>query len=391
MFSMAADIPTLMMMVTVASMVMACTLVAVAWGERSDGINLWAGALCCHALAYVLFMLRGRIPDPVSILVGNALASGSLSFLLAAVHRFQGRALPWRAMLLPPVVLLALLLPLMEDFDSRVTLNALVMACQSAWLFWVLFDRRGTAPGRGVWMVMVAMAIEVPTLLVRMATAANRAMGAQNLLQADGVQVATFIVAFAVLLIASLGFIFMHKERADETNRRLAAQDELTGVANRRSIIAALNRDVARAIRSRQSLAVMMVDVDFFKRVNDTHGHLAGDQVLRSVVDVIRHRIRAQDLVGRYGGEEFLVVLCDTTAQGAQQLAEQLRQAVQASRCAWNGQSVAVTVSVGVWGGNLAPGDRGDPLIDAADSALYRAKQNGRNRVEVAPAPGRTV
>ena len=143
----------------------------------------------------------------------------------------------------------------------------------------------------------------------------------------------------------------MTKERADEANRRLAAPDELTGVANRRSIIAALDRDVGRAIRTHESMAVMMVDIDHFKRVNDTYGHLAGDQVLRCVVDVIQHRIRAQDIVGRYGGEEFLVVLADTSAQGARQLAEQLRAAVQATHCAYSGESIAVTVSVGVSAG----------------------------------------
>ena len=383
---MAADIPTLLMMVAVASMVMAGTLVVVAWGERSDGLKLWAGGLCCHALAYVMFLLRGHIPDPVSILLGNALASATFSFLLAAVHRFQGRTLPWRIMLAPPLALAGLLSLFLQDFGLRVTLTSLIVALQAVWLLWVLFNRRRDTPGRGALMVMAAMGLEVGVLLVRAASGASKTLGAQNLLQADGVQVVTFVTAFAVLLIASLGFIFMSKERADEANCRLAALDELTGVANRRSIIAALDRDVSRAIRTREPLAVMMVDIDFFKRVNDTHGHLAGDHVLRSVVDVIRRRIRAQDIVGRYGGEEFLVVLCDTTAQGAHQLADQLRGAVQASSCAWGTQRLEVTVSVGVFGGRLEPGDSWDQLIHAADSALYRAKQNGRNRVEVASA-----
>ena len=142
---------------------------------------------------------------------------------------------------------------------------------------------------------------------------------------------------------------------------------------------------------TREPMAVMMVDIDHFKHVNDAHGHLAGDQVLRHVVEVIRRRIRAQDIVGRYGGEEFLVLLCDTTAQGAQQLAEHLREAVQDSSCAWDGQPLSVTVSVGVFGGRLEPGESWDQLIHAADNALYRAKQGGRNRVEVATSLGRLV
>jgi len=238
-------------------------------------------------------------------------------------------------------------------------------------------------------MVMAGLGLGVVVLLARAAWGAAGMPTGQGLLQPGGIAGLSFMLLFVVLLVASFGFVFMSKERADEVNRRLAALDELTGVANRRSIIAALDRDVSRAIRTREPLAVMMVDIDLFKRVNDEHGHLAGDQVLRSVVDVVRHRIRSQDIVGRYGGEEFLVVLCDTPAQGAQQLAEQLREAVQASHFPWNGKELAVTVSVGVFGGRLEPGDSWDQLIHTADSALYRAKQTGRNRVVVATSLSR--
>jgi diguanylate cyclase (GGDEF)-like protein len=254
-----------------------------------------------------------------------------------------------------------------------------------------LFERRRAAGSRGALMVMAGLGLGVVVLLARAAWGASGMHAAPGLLRPGTIAGLSFMLLFVVLLVASFGFVFMSKDRADEVNRRLAALDELTGVANRRSIIAALDRDVGRAIRTREPLAVMMVDIDFFKHVNDTHGHLAGDRVLRNVADVIRSRIRAQDIVGRYGGEEFLVVLCDTTAQGAQQLAEQLREAVQASSCAWEGQPLNVTVSVGVFGGRLEPGDSWDLLIHAADNALYQAKQGGRNRVEVAPALGRVA
>ena len=126
------------------------------------------------------------------------------------------------------------------------------------------------------------------------------------------------------------------------------------------------------------------------KIITDVH-EASQAQPVADVVDVIQHRIRAQDIVGRYGGEEFLVVLTDTSAQGAQQLAEQLRAAVQATHCAYGGESIAVTVSVGVFGGRLEPGDSWDQLIHAADMALYRAKQGGRNRVELAQAIGQVT
>lgn len=389
--AMVVDIPTLLLMISVASMVMAVALMAVAWGGRRDGLEWWATALCVNALAYVLLALRGPLPDGLSMVLGNVSASATLSFLLAAVLRFQGRALHWRALLAPPLALAVLLAPLLADFAARIVLAHSVMALQMAWVLWALYAHRHTTRGRGVVMTMIGVAGATVALLVRAVSGLLTTPEVQGLLQPGIVQAATFMVFFAVLLIASLGFIFMSKERADETNLRLAAQDELTGVANRRSIIAALDRDVGRAIRTREPMAVMMVDIDHFKHVNDAHGHLAGDQVLRHVVEVIRRRIRAQDIVGRYGGEEFLVLLCDTTAQGAQQLAEHLREAVQDSSCAWDGQPLSVTVSVGVFGGRLEPGESWDQLIHAADNALYRAKQGGRNRVEVATSLGRLV
>lgn len=388
---MVVDIPTLLLLISVASMVMAAALVAVLWGGRRDGLEWWATALCINALAYVLLALRGPIPDDLSMVLGNASASAALSFLLAAVLRFQGRPLHWHALLAPPVALAILLVPFRADFPARIVLTNSVMALQTAWVLWTLYARRHTTRGRGVVMTMVGMACATVALLVRAVSGLLPTPEGQELLQPGIVQAATFMVLFAVLLIASLGFVFMSKERTDEINLHLAAQDELTGVANRRSIIAALDRDVGRAIRTRESMAVMMVDIDHFKHVNDAHGHLAGDHVLRHVVEVVRHRIRAQDIVGRYGGEEFLVLLCDTTAQGAQQLATQLREAVQSSSCAWNGQPLSVTVSVGVFGGRLEPGEIWDQLIHAADNALYRAKQGGRNRVEVATSLGRVV
>lgn len=388
---MAANTPTLLLMIVLASVLMALAMVTVAWGERHEGLQFWAAGLGINAVAYVFFGLRGAISEPVSIVLGNGLTSLALSYLLAAVLRFQRRALHWPLLLLPPLLLSVALLGLLNSFQPRVVAASLVLAGQSAAILQALYARRGSTVGRGVLLVMAGMALATLVMLLRTASGITGTLSPQAFLQDNILQGLTFVSTFAVSLVTSLGFVFMTKERADEANRRLAALDELTGVANRRSIVAALDRDVGRAIRTRDSMAVMMVDIDHFKSVNDIYGHLAGDQVLRCVVDVIQHRIRAQDIVGRYGGEEFLVVLTDTSAQGAQQLAEQLRAAVQATHCAYSGESIAVTVSVGVFGGRLEPGDSWDQLIHAADMALYRAKQGGRNRVETVEALGRVT
>ncbi|NMM78256.1 GGDEF domain-containing protein [Acidovorax sp. SRB_14] len=386
---MTADVPTLLLMVIVSSVVMAAALLVLGWGRRQDGLQLWAAALLVSAVGYALYLLRGRIPDAWSVVLANALLSATLSGLLAAVHRFQDRPQRGAVLVVPPVAT-ALLMALFQDsFALRVAVSAALMAAQVLWVLHAL-QAPGTA-GRGARLLRAGLALEAAVLLLRSAWAAAFAGEGATLLQSHAVHTLTFMTAFIALLVTSMGFVFMGKDRADGINRRLAAQDELTGVANRRAIIAALDRDVARAQRTREPMALMMLDVDHFKQVNDRHGHLAGDAVLRTVAGVLRQRVRAQDIIGRYGGEEFLVVLPDTTQEGAHDLALQLCEAVQAAPCQWDGVPIPVTVSIGVVGGRLAASDHWDLLVHAADSALYRAKQGGRNRVGLAPGVERVV
>ena len=160
--------------------------------------------------------------------------------------------------------------------------------------------------------------------------------------------------------------------------------DALTGVVNRKAFDERLDAELAFGLRHESPLSLVLLDVDHFKKVNDTHGHPAGDAVLRGVAAVARSQARETDLVARYGGEELAVVLPETDAAGARAIAERLRAAVEGTAHATEQGSLRVTVSVGVatWpGGGQTP----DELLTTADRALYRAKQTGRNRVESGP------
>lgn len=152
--------------------------------------------------------------------------------------------------------------------------------------------------------------------------------------------------------------------------------DPLTGVPNRRE----LDRHLERVMVKMNPLSVIMVDIDHFKRVNDTYGHEAGDRVLRSFSLTVKGSIRPSDLLGRYGGEEFLVI-CSADLDEAAEIAERVREAVISSpvRVSEN-QSISITASFGV--AQYLPGDSTPAVVNRADKALYFAKQNGRNRVE---------
>ena len=170
-----------------------------------------------------------------------------------------------------------------------------------------------------------------------------------------------------------------HRE-AQERLRQMATTDGLTGLANRRRFLEALEHEVQRHRRYGTPLALVSIDVDRFKRVNDTWGHAVGDEVLRALAAICRAEVRDVDIVGRIGGEEFAVLLPDTAPEEATAVAERLRYAVEAAPLLTTGGPLTVTLSLGV--AASPPCDGADGLLREADRALYRAKAGGRNRVE---------
>lgn len=173
---------------------------------------------------------------------------------------------------------------------------------------------------------------------------------------------------------------------AREELRYRATHDALTGIYNRGEIIEALNREQARQARDGGSFGIIIADLDHFKRVNDTYGHAAGDAVLRETTLRMKRCVRSYDFVGRYGGEEFLLVVPSSDATGTLALAERIRQSMQSTPVTTDAGDIKVTISLGVAAStHPCPFDTQELLL-RADQALYRAKENGRNRVELTAA-----
>ncbi len=166
-----------------------------------------------------------------------------------------------------------------------------------------------------------------------------------------------------------------------EKYREQSIIDELTKVLNRRGIMDVLSREMARSRRFNTPLSVIILDIDDFKKVNDTYGHLVGDKVLQAVASIVKENLRATDVVGRYGGEEFLVVLPDTDAEGARVVAEKLRKAIEKKVYKYKDKTFKVTVSLGV--AQMREGDTPESLINRADRALYLSKSAGKNRTTI--------
>ena len=162
---------------------------------------------------------------------------------------------------------------------------------------------------------------------------------------------------------------------------RMMITDGLTGIANRRKLDEALENEFLRAKRYGRPLSIAILDADHFKKVNDTHGHIVGDFVLKKLATLFQQNIRREELLGRYGGEEFVVVMPEVDSSGAFQLAEKLRKTVESTVFKSGEAELPITISVGV--ATLGAEESVKAFIDTADQALYKSKEDGRNRVTI--------
>ena len=168
--------------------------------------------------------------------------------------------------------------------------------------------------------------------------------------------------------------------RYHEEIYQLAIHDPLTNLHNRRHFCETADKEIARAVRHGRMLALCIIDVDLFKPINDIHGHITGDEVLREIGAIVRRHARGDDVAARIGGEEFALLLPECSSEDAVQIAERLRSAVAATDFMLQGQPHRITISIGIAGLSPDRASRG-PLMAAADAALYQAKREGRNRV----------
>jgi len=195
----------------------------------------------------------------------------------------------------------------------------------------------------------------------------------------------SIVIALSSVLLVVFGYLAYKQVKATRRMQSLALTDELTTLPNRRHILTYANDQISLARDNKSMLCALVFDVDYFKRINDSHGHLIGDQVLQRIALACNNALREGDKLGRTGGEEFLVVLPGAKAPAAMEVAERLRQAVDQIDCSDLHPTLHVTISIGVceWAPNLTDINQ---LSHRADNALYRAKESGRNRIELAVA-----
>jgi diguanylate cyclase (GGDEF)-like protein len=220
-------------------------------------------------------------------------------------------------------------------------------------------------------------------------TQANPALLLSNRL--NGVTACVLGLALSVLLWRKFTTITLQQQQLENANtdlqekqrelERLTRLDGLTGLFNRNTFVELTKNELDRAQRQGTATAILLMDLDHFKRVNDTWGHPAGDAVLKHAAMIASTTVRSTDLVGRLGGEEFIVLLPGTSVEAARKLAEKIRLRLEGQAATWNDTRIAITVSIGIAGTTASEKQSFEVLYHDADKALYVAKQRGRNRI----------
>lgn len=355
------------------------------------GLREWSMGCALIFFAALFNGMRGMVPDFVAIVLGSLAIEAGIAMVYIGLLRFNGRAIPAR--LLAAVILLNLLaLVYFTHVEFSFRARVVVVPGTSALLLGLcLATVLKGRPGHRLHFSDVFTALffffEVLISLARVALAIwvepppadlLTATLSQQIYHADlaGYPLGTVLMA--------VGLILMANDRLKEALQYLAAHDTLTGAFSRRAFVDLAEREQARGQRSGQPMALLMVDLDLFKAINDSHGHQVGDQVLQRFADIAQACLRRQDIFGRYGGEEFMVLLPDTARDMALAVAERICATVASTPVAVAGkeQSIRISVSIGVAVGDYKTNL--DRLIGLADEAMYRAKAAGRNRVEYA-------
>jgi diguanylate cyclase (GGDEF)-like protein len=383
---MSLDLRTMMLMISVLTLLLSGLLALAGLHAGSiRGVRLWALASLCYSLAsFIAFADLTPASSGWPILLGVMLVMASSGLQFSGIQAFKEERIDWRIPLLVVGVAFAqsvwftLFHP---DVDARAIGNSLVFALINAICARALLIRIEQPLRTAYWFTGASFAVLAAASLFRAATIFQAPLGTFVGFSSQlPFLPMRFLASSLILMCVTFGFILMLNYRLITDMQKIALRDGLTGALNRRSLEEEAIRLSARCTRTGDMLAIMMIDVDHFKSINDRCGHQVGDKVLQRLAAIAQASIRSDDYFARYGGEEFCILLPSTTEEEARVLADRLCQAYAALTMEFGGEVLNSTISIGVADSNHV-GLEFYALVTAADQALYRAKQEGRNRV----------
>jgi len=361
-------------------------------GNVRPSLRWWFAALLLHPLGLVLAFQHEALPLWLSVPVANTAVALALACMAISLRAFYG--MPERRLALLGIAALAGLTGfwftfIVPSLQWQIILRELLRAVLLATTARAVFRREGPS-ARVPRLTGTLFALATLAMLVRASHELLWPIQLAEVMKPAPVNLLCLGVLVVLPLLATVGFLLMCTERGQEELERTARLDFLTGIFNRRAIDDLASRAISAARRHGTPLAIMILDLDHFKRINDAHGHEVGDRALLEAVLRMREAMRAEDLVGRLGGEEFVVVMPDMELASAYAAAERLRRNFSDRPMFISSGSerieIMVTVSIGV--AALEPGDQlFSHVLRRADQAMYAAKAGGRNLVVLDGGP----
>jgi len=380
------DIQTLFVVNIFVSSTLACCVALVGWGTDRSLLR-WAFAFALHAITYALFALRGVLPDFFTIVIANSLITVMFALFTEGLLHFQQRA-PNRLVIWAPVALLFLgFLVLSDQFVARVVFSSVLFSLQSMLIIVTVFEGMAKSVGRGRWIIVVAALASIVLFLQRGLLTLLGNGPLVDLLSSNVVQTVTFLGSAMALMMFAIGLLVMYKERAEHRSHTMALHDPLTQLGNRRLMHERLKMAFQNSALHRKFGGKLLLDLNRFKALNDSHGHAMGDQLLVETARRLQHCVNEDDTVVRLGGDEFVVLiegldaLKDKALDKAGVVARRIRDALAEPydlRLQDNNDVTlryvgSCSIGVALFVGQAIDGEE---LFKRADAAMYRAKQN---------------
>jgi diguanylate cyclase (GGDEF)-like protein len=352
---------------------------------RIRGVRQWAVANLCIGIGFSLAYFFGRTTPghDWAVVFGVTLIATGTCLQLMGIQAFKEQpARWWLAILFIGVIFCQSIWfnVVNPDFHLRAIVNSLFFFFIYVVCARVLLVKTEASLRVSYWFTGISFAILAVLMVARAVIIIRSPDEAIGLHVNTAINTLPFLIGCLLQFSVVFGLLLMLNHRLIADVYKMASHDVLTGTLNRRRIEEESVRLKARCVRTRESLAIMMIDIDSFKSINDRFGHPAGDKVLCALAEIAQKSIRPDDYFARYGGEEFCMLLTATTESEAFELAERLRLAFAEFTLMLGKERINVTVSIGV-ADSKDIGLEFSDLVTAADQALYRAKQNGRNQV----------
>lgn len=348
--------------------------------SKTPSIELFIAAKWVQLSGWVFLILRNTVPDFFSIYIGNILTlAGGIIEMIAILYLLEiyNKKIKMSYIL----IMISFLISITFLYAAGVRDNYRIANISFFVTFMTIIPTYKLLRSKNPLHLMMGTMYGVTTLtLIIRAVYALTANTSLMLFTSNWIQTWSFLSLFLIMILGSNGFVLLAKEKADKELILLASNDDLTHILNRRTFILQAQKMIAMCTRKKTFITVMIIDIDNFKIINDSYGHDAGDAILQDFSEKILHSLRIYDIFGRYGGDEFSLLLPDTMLENALEIAERFRKNIEESP--YKGSTeINYTISIGV--ASLLPDENTefDKIFKQADLALYNAKNSGRNRV----------